>query len=274
MFLLLVPPVIIPMLKRRERSSAIPVMTLAHSSGQQAAIYRLEKIMQNTNLWTGGDVWLMHDYLSINICTWTVITIDYSTWFNYTQWLKIVKISHLPTKNQHQKLQILVQKLDFWWKLVKSLICIFALKIKILALKLRKTTKIESYLCVECKAGMNFCVLQFHRRRGVKDNFTTCGDTFLRFQVFEEKKRRAGTSWFTLTVATAKSHVTFIVAAQDSSRNTIPTRVKITPIWQSKDTTPILPNWLLVFQKLGRPISLFFSFPLCPLKSRLYVENA
>ena len=129
MFLLLVPPVIIPMLKRRERSSAIPVMTLAHSSGQQAAIYRLEKIMQNTNLWTGGDVWLMHDYLSINICTWTVITIDYSTWFNYTQWLKIVKISHLPTKNQHQKLQILVQKLDFWWKLVKSLICIFALKI-------------------------------------------------------------------------------------------------------------------------------------------------
>ena len=189
MFLLLVPPVIIPMLKRRERSSAIPVMTLAHSSGQQAAIYRLEKIMQNTNLWTGGDVWLMHDYLSINICTWTVITIDYSTWFNYTQWLKIVKISHLPTKNQHQKLQILVQKLDFWWKLVKLLICIFALKIKILALKLRKTTKIESYLCVECKAGMNFCVLQFHRRRGVKDNFTTCGDTFLRFQVFEEKKR-------------------------------------------------------------------------------------
>ena len=138
----------------------------------------------------------------------------------------------------------------------------------------RKTTKIESYLRVECKAGMNFCVLQFHRRRGVKDNFTTCGDTFLRFQVFEEKKRRAGTSWFTLTVATAKSHVTFIVAAQDSSRNTIPTRVKITPIWQSKDTTPILPNWLLVFQKLGRPISLFFSFPLCPLKSRLYVENA
>ena len=43
--------------------------------------------------------------------------------------------------------------LDFWWKLVKSLICIFALKIKILALKLRKTTKIEVW---NVKLGWTF----------------------------------------------------------------------------------------------------------------------